>query len=358
MSNSYRFLEFIQNSNKFYVITIKISELINMYEIDYYDSKYNPKGYQRQIQSNHRKKIIDYLMEDDNPIMNTAIIGSIEYSQIKYNQDSISFEKNIKIVDGQHRLEAFRKLKQDNPDEFNYKFNDYSIPLIIIPIEDTSLVEIETFININNKNKRVSTALAQSLLEEIRKEKNKDLYEKTINIDPQNIKKRQELVSSIAHRMVELINGNPKGLWFEHVKFGDGNNKYKTISINAFISTLIPIIDKYTQLKYYDQINIEETIDKLTKLIENAWIIVEKKWYIAMNNNGYNIQKGIGVYPLHHILEESLEKDLECTLEKFRVIIERSSVINDDWYLGGKFSFLNSKAGFKEIEQYIKNQKV
>lgn len=354
MINDINFIKFTQNDKYFYMVSIKVNMILDNYMIDVYDNNTNPEGYQRTIQVSHRKKIVDYLEKSENPILNTAIIAAVNYRYIKEIEDKLEISGLMKIVDGQHRIEAFKELKLKNSELYFEKFENYEMPIIIIPEEKDKILEIETFININNKNKRVSTALAVQMLEKIREKRNANIYGE-ININTLSSSDLNELVDSTSNNVTKMLNNNKNGIWNELIRTGDSNTKGRIISFNAFSNSLSPVISNY--LKYNDEIlwETDELREKIFELICEAWDIVKGKWSDAFNTKYYNIQKGIGVYSIHNILSRCIVKNKDPLIE-FSHIIEDSRVTSDDWIIGGKFAPLNSKSGIRMIEEYITNR--
>lgn len=171
---------------------------------------------------------------------------------------------------------------------------------------------------------------------------------------------KKDLESSIAIEISKKINQDKNSVWYEKIKMNGTNRNGKSIGINAFHKSLIPLIQVYISNDTIDCIEkYNKIIDELSEFINNSWEIVKDKWKECFYDSNYNIQKGIGVYPIHKILSSELDsnnKDLELTLIKFRKIICESDVKKENWFIGNNFSELNCKDGFKTIEEYILNK--
>lgn len=335
------------------MINLKVEDIINNYTIDLYDSKENPDGYQRPIQVSHRRKLVEYLTTSENPILNTSIVAAINYNCIKEENNQLIINSKMKIVDGQHRIEAFKELKEKEFSLYISKYNEYYIPIIIIPSEEDKILEIETFININNKNKKISTALAVQILQRIREKRNPDIFG---DVDIENMErgKKEELVKSISNNVTCLLNDDSECLWFQLIKTGDSNTKNRVISINAFSDSLNKVVMNYIYWIKEGKVNTELLEIEIKNLILAIWDIIRSKWGEAFDIKYYNIQKGIGVYSMHSILATCIEESSNKALEAFKKIIEKSTINYNDWMIGGRFSSLNSKAGIKQIETFIK----
>lgn len=356
MINNISYIRFNQGINTFYMLSVSIDKLLNNYEIDLYDEIRNPNGYQRPIQKSHRRKIVEYLINEKEPILNTAILAAIDRSNIKEEGGYITIKDKFKIVDGQHRIEAFKELKETYFDIFNSKFTKYEVPIILMITNEGKIMEMETFVNINNKNKRVNTALAEHILEEIRKKKKPEFYA-VINWNKMDKNERQDFINSIGSRVTKQLNDDSNTLWFKLIKTGDSNTKDRVISINAFNSSLKPLIENYIKYNLTDEneINPDQLVNDIFEMITYIWENIKNKWVKAFDIKYYNIQKGIGVYTIHSIFAQCIEKFPEDFNQNFDRIIENSEVESKDWCIGGKFSPLNSKSGMKEIEKYILN---
>lgn len=345
------FIKIIQDGFTMYSVSLSINELIENTIVEYYDPA-TEEGYQRQLNSSHYKKIAKYLEENINPILPTSILTAVYPKQIR-EQEKIHVEGNLRVVDGQHRIEGIKYLRDSGKDTFN-KICDYKFSTLIMVIpEGKRIYEIESFININKTSKPVKTDLAVQLMNKIRKSDIKKLME-----DPK---------ISISTKISKKLNFNIESIWYNSIKLDDKSTRGRTISINAFHKSLFGIVDNYLKNKHDKIDNLEKyhlSIDELTKFIEDAWNIVANKWEKCFNDNyklNYNIKKGIGVYPLHQILSEILDKSngkITEALIEFKDIINASNVKDEDWIVGGKFSSHNSKTGFKYIGECIRNKKM
>jgi len=178
-----------------------------------YVSVFDPikfRGYQREINENHCKKIVKYL--ENNFYLPTPIICACDGI---YND-----ETPLRIVDGQHRVHAFKQLKEKNNIRYE-NVKDYEISVIVMENVDEEL-EIDTFITINKTSKRVDTSLAYVL-------KNKINFDK--KSEDLNIPKLDYLAVELAVKFIE------NNYWENRISFtGPPSNKGpETISLNAFV---------------------------------------------------------------------------------------------------------------------------
>jgi hypothetical protein len=273
--------------------------------------------------------------------------------------DNLTIEGALRIVDGQHRVAGIKHLRSIDQATFE-SIKDYEFPVIIMVISsemEKGDYEISTFININKLGKKVSTDLAVQLKERLRE-----------NALFRDFGNNKENIESVSTKVATILSNREGSIWYNAIRMGDDNTTAKPISINAFSRSLLGISEYYLKLQT-GRIN-EERLRlvslEIVDLLDAAWEIVAERWnwcfykFSPYNNwREYNIQKGIGVFSLHIILCETLEKNrghIKNTLYEFKQIICNSQVENNDWIIGGPLSPFNSQSGFKQITKYIKNE--
>lgn len=353
-------IKLIQDGLEFYITKLNVEELIENSYIEFFNSE-TEEGYQRPLNTAHVKSIVKYLINANEPIMASAIIAAVDENTTRYdeNHSELDIRTRVRIVDGQHRIEAFKMLK--NLHESKYKIiKDFEYPVVLLKIgNDQKIHEINAFIDLNKKGKKVSTDLALRLQSKIRQQVNE--YSSFEEIE-------QEVAQSIA----KYLNKDENSIWFDAIK--DSPEKVnKIISLNAFSHSLIPIIKVYKKFNLLEpyEINNEKIVEislELNRLIFAIWKIIEHKWpecfinQISRMDKAYSIQKGLGVNTLHLVVASCYEKckgNIENTLLDFEKIIINSSIEYFDWKSGGKFSGYSSSAGFRELsKKVIENQPI
>ncbi|WP_186314344.1 DGQHR domain-containing protein [Bacillus thuringiensis] len=336
-----------------YIVTLSVEEIIEQYTIAIYDSS-TGKGYQRPPIPAHYRNIGRYL-ESEDPILPSAILAAVDVGHMNFKDNHINISGKIRIVDGQHRIEGFRYLQKINPARYE-ELKSIQFPVIIMetdPNDDHH--EVNAFININSKGKKVSTDLAIRLREKNRARKN-DFYK-----DPDSL---QENIAT--HITLNINNSSSFPYWIGSIKTSPEESN-TIISINAFNNSLRPIITaalKYHKVQGEDDASV--LIGLLVNLISNAWMTIYSKWDDCFNkqeltfNKVFNIQKGIGVNSLHIILAECIEEthfDIKETQLRFESIINNSSITSESWISGGPFSGHNSLSGFKKVAEEVKRPK-
>lgn len=343
-----------------YLISFTAEELIEYTAVHFFKPVQDNKGYQRQLIANHYRKIAKYLESEADPILPPAILTATDPEFISEENGLLKIQKVIRVVDGQHRIQGLRYLKQINDNAFE-KISDYEFPVILMVINNGQKIhEVNTFVNINSKGKKVSTDLAILLRDRIREEEFNERIEYL---------SEKEFEEVIATKITKKLNELSNTVWFNSIKMAAGeDDKGKPISINAFNQSLKDLIKQYIKASAAERTveEINTIVDELSQLIASAWDSVLKKWKecFSLNNTVkhnelFNIQKGIGVYPIHQILAECMmqnDSSIDDALNEFRKILKSSHVEYTDWKIGGILSSYNSRAGFKTIASFIKNE--
>lgn len=346
-------LKFVQFDLSIYISTFTIEELVELTFVDIFDSE-TLEGYQRPISSLHFKNIAKFLLIEEDPIMIPSILTAIDKENLEFDKNTLKIKGKMRLVDGQHRIEAFKFLKTNFPNRFNELAN-LELPVTIMEIEDNKIHEINTFININSKGKKVSTDLAIRLRDVTR----------------QHFKNNEDLIEALATKIaIKLNNEIYSSVWYDAIKISP-ELKGKIISINAFNRSLSPLISNYLKkenitFSEIDSVKFEYALSQILYLVEEAWEIISNKWSrcfeekIPKFQTNYNIQKGVGTYSLHLLLNECYENnsgDISATLQNFRDVIEISIVDEFYWISGGEFSGMSSQSGFSKIKDVIKQSK-
>lgn len=357
-------MECIQDNIKMYLFSIKAKELIDNSHIDFYDAE-REEGYQRQLYPPHYRKIANYILENDNGLLPTAIIAAIDPKEIVVNNESLILETSFRIVDGQHRCEALKYIKKIESEIFQNRVFEMDFPIVLMIIDRNNkneyINEIRTFIDINKKGRKVSTDLAYSLL--------KRIIEKRIS-SGETITD-SELYELIATNVTKKINENEKCCWYRKIKMGGSDDNGKPVSQNAFIKSLLPLIKSYYSRNYVlDEIesmkiqdNVDDCVNYIEAIVKDAWSVIGDKWVDCFfwdeyyecfrYDNYYNIQKGLGVYPLHNILNDAYINNSQDTISELDRYFKLTKIDENSWEVGGAFSKLNSKAGFDQIKNYL-----
>lgn len=352
-------INLIQPKIKLILLKMTVDQIIKSTYADIY-SEDNTRGYQRPLVPSHFKKIAAYLESDPSASVVSSFILAFDgsESELRNEINSPSMPPKVRIVDGQHRTAAFEYIRSTNLSIYNNKFHDMELPVTVIlnndeGERDVRLAEIKTFINLNSKGKRVSTDLAIRLRDEMR--------------SVEGVSNDEELIEHIAVKTtLKLDKEMPQSVWFGMINTSP-MKRNGIISINAFVNSLKPIL-KSMEFWHDQSYVLPVFIDKYTDFIDSAWYLVNRQWpqcfqeasFIFRKN--YYIQKGIGVYSLHKIINElmeletadSIDEKFQLVLDHFERILKDSNIESRDWVVGGEFQGYSSQAGFKLIASKIK----
>lgn len=309
--------------------------------------EFNPltfEGYQRKIDKNHCDKIVKYL--ENEFFLPTSIICA------KNENES----KEYRIVDGQHRIEAFKILKKNNDKRYNeIKENQLSV---ICMIDADEKKEIDTFITINKASKRVDTSLAYILKNKINnKETSQNL----------TISKLDYVSVELAKKLTESY--NKKSLWQDRISFiGPPRKGPEVISLSAFVRSTRRIVGqlynkKIINVEWETQEDINQCLEEIISIFNILWESIYKKWPYLFESTYENrkiIQGSIGYSSISKyivMIIKDLEIDVNKKLEHTARYIEESVFnINIDesmWIAGNKFSKYTSESGFNIIAKEL-----
>ena len=354
----YPVIEFHQENVVMYMTKMNIEQLIVESKIMHYDSK-SDSDYQRPPLPSHYRKIASYFMKEKSPILPSAIIAAMGREDYEIKNGCIIFNNKIRIVDGQHRIEGFKCLNngycKGSKERYTKLACSFEFPVIIMLIEkDDEMTEIDAFINLNSKGKRVKTDLAEALKNRISKRFFET--EETISVS-------ENYINMVAMNVARKININNE-FWRGHIIQADeiGKRNEQPISIIAFTRAIKPIVNQYlTNRGKVVRAEENDHIEKeLFDIVSCAWDIVLNRWKecFAPNkeyNNAYNICKGIGVVTLFGIFAECMATDEDYS-NRFKEILDNSKVTAENWLVGGSFTGFASAQGFALVKRIIQNQ--
>ncbi len=306
------------------------------------------EGYQRQIDESHCQKIVDFLKTDF--LLPSAIICACQ----DYSEDV-----DLRIVDGQHRVKAFKMLEEQDAVRFS-QIKETEIAIIVlvgVPIE----TEIDAFIRINKTSKKVDTSLAYVL-------KNKISHA----VDDNLAMSKSEFLSV---EVAQLLKCNPcYNLWYNKILF-EGNVKKSDafISLNSFVKTTKVLVNLLKQkglisINWTRNEEVKESIQIITKLIDYIWQTVYQKWsfmYSASLEDRQILQGSIGYSAITRAVIIVLRsKDVSNIQEVYNIIrttILSFSINGENWKKSGVYSRYSSESGIRiiadELINSIKHQK-
>ena len=299
------------------------------------------KGYQRSIDGKHCDKIVAYLKK--NFFLPTAVICA---SRVKFNEDL-----DLYIVDGQHRVEALKRLKESDLERYN-KIKDYELSVIVLE-EAGEEVEIDTFITINKTSKKVDTSLAYVL-------KNRINYNRA-SVDI-SISKREYLAVELARVM-----NTESELWGDKILFeGQPKQTPQLISLNAFVVSMRSFLYALQQRRvipqdWHDRSELSDCISSLRHIVDVIWMQIRDKWpelFCSDLENRRIIQGSIGFSSINKYLGQRKKATSEyMSSEELTnytgAWIQDIRLAGTVWLPGGSFSKYSSASGYSIIAQEL-----
>jgi len=376
-----------QNKQEYIGFIIPFSEIFPISKVLVYQE--DEDGYQRKPNIYHINKIKAYIESNLNSFkLPTSIILGIDKTQLKNyleknekGSEVINLSKiegtPFRIVDGQHRILGLKKALENAKEEDRSFVNDFPLNIVCVVTEENARsVELEIFVDINSKSKKVSTDLAELA------KYNYNIKEKKLEKTLQSISEHIAMKSSR-----ELRENESKGVWNYAIKFDiHSKTNIGIIGVSAFRKSITGITKNYLGIIKHDLFDLEgqkliESCDRhaitIKEFITRCWNdVIKTKWsncfklskieneddeivdiYFSKN---YYIQKPLGAKSINKIIELTVadSKSLDEAYERFKYIIDNSNVNSDTWKTGGIFSGLNSEGGFKKIREMINNDRV
>lgn len=302
-------------------------------------------GYQRQIDERHAKKIVDYIVNNDFFFPTSLICALDEYE----SNEKITL---LNIVDGQHRVHAFKMIKRDYGARYE-EIKNYEIPVIILVSPELS-TEIETFITINKTSKKVDTSLAYVLKNKINKGNTDEIT---------NIAKREYLAVEVARK---LNSEKDYYIWNDKILYeGSIRNRYEYITLNGFVRSmraLLGTLDRCNIIscswnKDITDKELDDKVKDISDLIEFVWEVVYEKWPELKTDNQEDsrvIQGTIGFTTINRYLINKTKLYVGTNLDEYKVYI-KNAILNDidvpaeRWKKGGMYSKFTSESGYAAI---------
>ena len=311
---------------------------------------FNPitfEGYQRSIDEKHCDSIVQYLSAKDFFLPTSIICASKE----KYTPDL-----KLNIVDGQHRVQAFRVLEQRNSERYKQIKNNEISVIVLEQAEEE--VEIDTFITINKTSKKVDTSLAYVLKNKI----NYNRASKDIGIS-----KREYLSVELA-TLLNAPSQSENRVWENKISF-EGMPAKQTphlISLNAFVKsmrTFLGCLEKYhiIDLNWNNREELDKCTFAIKRIMDNLWNEIRYKWPELFDSDIEKrriIQGSIGFSAINRFLVQCIkEKNRNMTVDELiaQIAIWIQSIQYQGWVWlpGERFSKYSSEAGFSIIAQEL-----
>jgi DGQHR domain-containing protein len=254
----------------------------------------NKSGYQRLPVQSRFRRIGRFLMGKDgaDPLLPQAVLLNAREKGMKFTASNGQDVGTLEIpesmtlyeVDGQHRFGGIRYAVEQDP-----KLADFPVPVVItegLPLLDEAVL----FYVVNTEQKRVSTDLAQRLIEQQMEDEGLRLH---------IVASGRDWIPK-ATKIVDSLLAAPDNPWTN--KIGIPGLKISKVPMKqvSFVSSLKPILTS----SIYGQLEPDDT----GRLLLRYWEALEQVYPEAFSDpEDHVIQKTAGVFPLHIIATEVFE---------------------------------------------------
>ena len=298
-------------------------------------------GYQRKIDEKHCLKIVSYLKTSC--FLPSAIICAC---------DDFSDQAQLRIVDGQHRVHAFKMLANQDPARYA-AITDMAIPVVVM-VNVPQEVEINTFITINKTSKKVDTSLAYVLKNKLSKG------------EGDMVMPRAEYIA--VEVAVKLNESEDNKLWSNRILYeGAIKNSNCYISLNAFVRATRVLVNTLNQMGFIDlrwnaqtkQEEVEQITIKTKELIQDIWETVYIRWpelIDASFEEKQVLQGSIGYTAITKTLVKMIKEE-GILGDKIKSFIKNTilsfGVSYQQWTKKGTFSSYSSEAGYRLVSDSL-----
>ena len=333
-----------QNSCDLYIDKKTVDWLVNNTSVRTFD-KINFTGYQRKVNINHVNKIVEYI-KNNAFFLPTAILCAAD--------EEYQEKTKLYIVDGQHRVEAFKQIKERYPDKFE-EIKKLEVGVIVLDRPEES-DEVNTFITINKTSKKVDTSLAYIL-------KNK-ISRKNENSDSIELSKREFLSVELAI----LLNKSEDSIWHNRIilEGNPTNNSFETISLNSFVNSMKSLINHLNKnnlinINWNDEQQLNNIIESISDIYMYLWNQIKIKWPNQLESDKINnsvLLGTIGVSSINKYIIMQLKtnsdfgsvENLKIEMKKW---IQNLNISSDEWSKGNRFSQFSSASGFNIVAKLL-----
>ena len=265
------------------------------YDIPTFDPR-NNRGYQRPLQESRVNELVTDLKKKrvDLP---TAILLNLRNRdarqavqngrlRLSFLRDSASAAILFHVVDGQHRVEALKKLMEDDPDG---GWEEFLIPFICM-VGATEPEEMEQFYVVNSRAKSVRTDLAFALLR------------KLTDRDPKMLERLDEKGRGwqvAAEKLVEAL-AETSSVWRGLIRLAAMDKGVTTMPSASMVTSLKPLLAS----SFFGRLSFAQQ----QQVIEAFWTGLRDVMRPAFDDpKEFVVQKGVGVIVLHAILVDVME---------------------------------------------------
>ena len=262
-------------------------------------SELGTQGYQRAPIPRHYLNIAEFLRKEEDPLLPTNALlasrngeyGDLQFTSVAGDLGYLEIPENrlLFVVDYQHRWRGFKHAIEILG---RTALREVMIPVTIL--SDAPLIEeMKQFYLINNKQKRVDTDLALTLMQAMSYSATE---EELANLVGPGNKYRIR-----ATRLVVQIAQLDSGPWAGKIQEPNVQSApSQTASIKSFVDSLRPIVSARSPVYNFSD-------HDLVNILMSVWTGVLDLWpEWKTNSNQYAIQGAIGLFVIHRVARELL----------------------------------------------------
>jgi DGQHR domain-containing protein len=265
------------------------AQLTDRYEIPRRDFR-RKTGYQREVSATHVNRLVHDL-EKKRVDLPTAVLLNLrnyeEETHLVRDGEHVWFSPNgepLYVVDGQHRIEALKRLVEENPDEWSSFEVAFSCML-----GATENEEMEEFYVVNSTAKSVRTDLALDLLKQ-RAEADPRIMDALLETGESWKVEAQALTEAIVKTNV----------WQSRVRFPGEPKANTMIGSNGMVGLLRELLANH----FFGSIQRDQRL----QILDAYWRGIQEVLPEAfLDPTEYAVQKSTGVQIMHRILIPILE---------------------------------------------------
>jgi len=281
-----------------YITIMKALELLRFAKIDHWVSD-NLQGYQRPLNEGRVSKAMNYLLYEEGNFPTSVLInvrGKVYYSPSNMIGDFGELgvlevpdsALPLWVIDGQHRLAAIERATSKNP-----RFENFGVPVSIFNFHDR-FDEMRQFYIVNNRQKSVSTDLAQRHLHQTIVERGE------WGVAP--FESEKKILAAEALDIVDLLRTTPDSPWFDNVQLPD--SKRGIIKQTSLADAIGYVLKELTPTERHD---VSQKPETLATVLIDYWNALKDIFPDAFANpQEYTIQKTTGCYVFHMVFPNIL----------------------------------------------------
>ncbi len=301
----------------------------------------------------HYLGIASFLRREKDPLLPTNALlasrntdyGELEFRPIEGDLGYLEVPENrsLFVVDYQHRWRGFKHAVE--------VLGQTDLRGVMIPVtilSDTDITEeVKQFYLINNKQKRVDTDLALTLMQAM---SSASTEEELANLVGPGNKYRIR-----ATRLVVQIAQLASGAWAGKIQEPNvESTPTQTASIKSFVDSLRPIVSTRSPVHLFSDDNLVDIITSVWTGVLDLW----PKW--NENSDQYVIQGAVGLFVIHRIARELLipmmllSSDRSSGLVTKTLSPQKGELLSRDfWRIGGRAGTYSSGSGQKDLAETI-----